>query len=61
MSDKECMAVSIDEACYMTSLSRATIYRRIEDGLLEAVKVGHRNLILMASIKRLLRSDREAA
>lgn len=37
-------------------LSRATIYRRISDGSLEAFKVGSRTLITLASIEALAAS-----
>lgn len=44
---------SIADAGQMLSIGRCTIYRLISEGKLETVKIGRRNLITLASIRRL--------
>lgn len=47
----EPLTVSIREAARLTGLSRATIYRYLDDGAFEALKTGRRILIVYASLK----------
>lgn len=44
---------SIPEASKMLRIGRSTVYRLIGDGKLEAVKIGRRTLVRMASIRAL--------
>ena len=48
------MTCSIKEAIRATSLSQSTVYRMIDRGELETVKLGGRRLVKMSSLKRLL-------
>jgi excisionase family DNA binding protein len=50
----EPFALSINDAAKSLSLGRTSIYALIRDGKLEAVKLGRRTLIKMASVRRLL-------
>jgi excisionase family DNA binding protein len=47
------MLASIPEAGKMLSVGRSTLYRLIGEGKLEAVKIGRRTLIRVASIRAL--------
>jgi excisionase family DNA binding protein len=47
------LSYSLSEAKFMTSLSRATLYRMIAAGTLKTVKVGGRRLVPMAELERL--------
>lgn len=50
----EPMACSLADAAKASGLSRETLYRRINDGALDSVRVGGRRLIKVASLRRLL-------
>lgn len=50
----EAVTCSIKEVIRTTSLSQSTIYRMIDRGELETVKLGGRRLVKIASLKRLL-------
>ena len=50
-------AFSISEAARRTSLSPATIYRRICEGKLQSIKNGHRRLIPASALRALLTGD----
>jgi excisionase family DNA binding protein len=51
------MAYGIKESVISTGLSKSTIYRLIEGGKLETVRIGGRHLIKAASLRRLLQAD----
>ncbi len=44
----ERLAVSVDEFALQSGLSRATVYRKIDDGEIPAFQVGGRRLLLVA-------------
>jgi excisionase family DNA binding protein len=48
------VAVSVSSAVSLTGLSRTKLYKLIDDGRLEAVRVDGRRLVLFESIERLL-------
>lgn len=48
------LAVSINEACRMTSLGRTKLYAMMSTGELPYRKIGSRTIILTADIKKLL-------
>ena len=48
------LAVSVNEACRMTSLGRTKLYAMMGTGDLPYRKIGSRTVILMADIKELL-------
>lgn len=48
------LAVSVNEACRMTSLGRTKLYAMMSTGELPYRKIGSRTVILMADIKKLL-------
>lgn len=50
----EPLAVSVSEACELTSLKRSSIYACLKDGRLDRRKCGRRTLVTMSSIRRLL-------
>jgi|HubBroStandDraft_5_1064220.scaffolds.fasta_scaffold784417_1 excisionase family DNA binding protein len=50
-------ALSIEEAAKACGLSRATLYRLLNDGKLTTVKVGARRLVPIAAIDALLNGD----
>lgn len=50
----EAITCSIKEAVRFTSLSQSTVYRMIERGEIETVKLGGRRLVKIASLKRAL-------
>lgn len=56
---REPLAVSVEDACYLLSLSRAYLYLLIERGELVTVKVGRKRLVQMRSIHEFL--ERHAA
>jgi excisionase family DNA binding protein len=49
-------AFSIVEAAQMCGLSRATVYKLIEQNKLETVKIGSRRLVPLSAIDALLRA-----
>jgi excisionase family DNA binding protein len=51
---QERLALSVREAAEALGVSRASLYRAIEDGRLIAVKIGARRLIPIAAIDALL-------
>jgi excisionase family DNA binding protein len=53
-------ALSFDEACDALCVSRATAYRRVQDGTLRVVKLGRRTLVPATEIARLLGLDSSA-
>lgn len=48
------LALSIREACAATSLGRTSIFGKIKNGELRAVRIGGRTLIPVESLKELL-------
>lgn len=48
------LAVSVKEACSLTSLKPTSLYACLKDGRLDRRKCGRRTLVTMASINRLL-------
>jgi excisionase family DNA binding protein len=52
----EPLAISINETAKALGLGRTSIYAMIADGRLEAFKIGHRTLVRMESIRRLVAS-----
>lgn len=53
----DALTISIPEAAKATSLSRTGLYRLINRGELEAVRVGGRTLIKAASLRRLVGAE----
>lgn len=49
----EQLAISINDAAKALGVGRSSVYNLIKSGRLEALKVGRRTLLTMASIKRL--------
>lgn len=49
--------ISINEASKALNLGRTTIYKLIEQGQLETVKIGRRTLVKMASIHCLIEGE----
>ena len=54
LQKQERRALSIKEAAQACGLSRATLYRLLNDGKLTTIKVGARRLVPVASIDALL-------
>lgn len=50
----EPLAVSVKQAQQILGISGATIYRRMQDGHIEAIRLGRRTLIPYAALKRLI-------
>ncbi|KAF2990150.1 helix-turn-helix domain-containing protein [Methylocystis sp. MJC1] len=50
------IALRINEAAAMASLSRSTLYQLLKAGKLATVKVGGRRLVLRESLEALLRT-----
>ena len=50
----EPLAVSVPKAAEITSLSRATIYKMISTGQIPKRKIGHRTVILVSDLRRML-------
>jgi excisionase family DNA binding protein len=50
----EPITCSIHDAAKAIGISRATVYNHLRDGKIEAVKVGGRRLVKIASIRRLV-------
>lgn len=50
----EALGYTIDETCQVTSFCRAYVYKLLNAGLLESVRVGKRRIIKPASVKRLM-------
>lgn len=53
-SDLPRMAYTVKEACSLLTISRTTLYRHINDGLIEAVRLGGRTIIPAANLQRLM-------
>jgi excisionase family DNA binding protein len=54
LQKQERRALSIKEAAQVCGLSRATLYRLLNDGKLTTIKVGARRLVPVASVDALL-------
>jgi excisionase family DNA binding protein len=54
LQKQERRALSIKETAQVCGLSRATLYRLLNDGKLTTIKVGARRLVPVASIDTLL-------
>jgi excisionase family DNA binding protein len=50
------IAVSPADACQMLGLSRATVFRMLQSGVLAKAKIGRRTLIRVADLNNLLTS-----
>ncbi len=50
----EPLAISINDTAKALGLGRTSIYALIAEGRLEALKLGRRTLVKMASVKRLV-------
>jgi excisionase family DNA binding protein len=48
------VSVTIPDACKAIGVGRTTVYELIDDGKLDAIKVGGRRLIKVSSIRRLV-------
>lgn len=48
------LAVTINEACRLTSLGRTSLYSLISEGTLESITVGRRRLVRYASLEALI-------
>lgn len=48
------IAVSIDEACELTSSGRTRLYEEINKGRLRAKKFGRRTLVLVSDLEKFL-------
>jgi excisionase family DNA binding protein len=53
------LAVDVDGAAHLLSVSRRTIYKLITDGQLATLKIGARRLIARSEIERLLAAGAE--
>jgi excisionase family DNA binding protein len=53
------LAVSVNEACRMTSIGRTKLYAMMSAGDLPYRKIGSRTIILMADIRKLLNLPNE--
>lgn len=53
------LAVSVNEACRITSIGRTKLYAMMSAGDLPYRKIGSRTIILMADIKKLLNLPNE--
>lgn len=49
----ETVFVSVNEACRLVGLGRTTMYRLMDEGQVETVKIGSRRLVRVASLKAL--------
>lgn len=56
----QAVALSIQDAVKITSLSRSTLYRMMDAGDLPTVKIGTRRLIRRADLDALLNPEKEA-
>jgi excisionase family DNA binding protein len=54
----ERLGYSIKEAAQATGLSTRTVYRLLEAGTLESVRIGGRVIIKAASLRKLLEADK---
>jgi excisionase family DNA binding protein len=54
------LAYSVEEACRMTTLSRATLGKLVRDGKLKTRKVGRRKLIVAESLEKLIKHGEAA-
>lgn len=50
------LVLRVNDACRICSISRSELYRRIDSGDLEAVKVGRRTLVKKASVDKWIAS-----
>ena len=48
------LGVSINDAARMLGVSRGTIYRMIRDGSLVVYRIGDRQIVSVASVKRIV-------
>lgn len=53
----EPLAVSINSAAQALGVGRSSVYSLIKAGKLEAIKIGRRTLLTIASIKRLAQAN----
>jgi excisionase family DNA binding protein len=53
----EPLSVGLTEAARIVGLSPATLRRRNKDGMLPMVRVGHRRLVRIADLRRLVEAD----
>lgn len=57
----EPLAAQICDAALMLGVQRTTIYRLMDEGLLDSIKIGKRRLVLIDSVHRLVNSRKVAA
>lgn len=50
----QALTVTLSAAASMSGLSRSTLYRRADEGLLKMVSVSGRRLVVVASLKKFL-------
>lgn len=54
----EVLAISISDAAQSLGLGRTSIYAMINDGRLEAFKLGRRRLVTVESVRKLVAESR---
>lgn len=57
----EPITLTINDAAKAIGIGRVTLYKHINSGLIETVKVGGRRLVKVDSLKKLVGADRAAA
>jgi len=57
----EPITLTINDAAKVIGIGRVTLYKHINSGLIETVKVGGRRLVKVDSLKKLVGADRAAA
>lgn len=53
----EPLAISIEEAANLSSISRRTLYNLLRDGAIQSRKVGRRRLVIVRSLRAYLEHD----
>lgn len=59
-SQADPLVYSVKQACLVSTLGRASLYRLIRSGRLETRKLGRRTIIPAAALHKLLEGDRDA-
>ena len=55
------ISAPINEFCVISGLGRSSVYKMLDGGQLESIKVGKRRLVLIDSYRRLIDAQRAAA